>query len=294
MLEFKNLELKDIPVIKPYLKYKVENNCDCTIGGAFMWRDYFATQYAIFGEMLFLRANYLNGHLAYCFPLAEDIETALQVLKTHCELVDEKLVLCTITDAEMEYIDRVFPRYEAVKERDWFDYIYNSADMVSFAGRKYSGQRNHINKFKRLYEDYTFEIIDESNIGEARAFFEVFAVVNDKNTETYAEEAQKVLEVLDHYDEYGLMGGVLKVKDKVIGMSMGEIIGNTLFVHIEKADTSYHGAYQVLVQNFANAFVDKNVEYINREEDVGDEGLRTSKLSYHPVRLIEKSTVTII
>ena len=100
--------------------------------------------------------------------------------------------------------------------------------------------------------------------------------------------------MLENYKKYNMLGGVLRVNGKIIGYSIGEIIGDTLFDHIEKADISYHGAYQMLTNSFLKEFAaDESVKYVNREEDCGDEGLRKSKLSYHPVELIEKNTIII-
>lgn len=293
MLKFKQLELKDIPVFRKYLEYKVENNCDCTIGATFMWRDYFATTYALYEDMLFIKSDFDDNYEAFCFPLAKDREKALNVLKEHCEKNQIPVIFCSVTNKEIELIDKVFPKYEIQKERDWFDYVYNSEDMVNFAGRKYSGQRNHINKFKKLYEEFDFEEISKDNLEEVKEFFENFITKYDKGTESYREEAEKVREVLDNYDSYGMFGGIIRVKGDIIAMSIGEIVDDTMYVHIEKADIAYHGAYQMIVQQFAKHFVTEDVKYINREDDTGDEGLRTSKLSYHPIYLIEKATVFV-
>lgn len=295
MLDFKKIGLEDIELLRSFIQYKVDRNCDCTIGGTIMWRDYFDTSYAIYEDMMFLRVNYVDGNVAYCFPLAKDKVRALSILKDYVFSLENELEFCTITEKEKQIIEEVFKGYNLsqVKDRDWFDYIYNSEDMVTFAGRKYSGERNHINKFNKLYENNSFEIIDETNIEKAKNFFRGFLNHNDKESDTYAAEAVKVIEVLDNYEKYKLLGGMLLVDGKVVGMSMGEIIGDTLFVHIEKANTNYQGVYQVLVKSFASSFVTEDIKYINREEDVGDEGLRRSKMSYHPIELIEKSHIRL-
>ena len=99
--------------------------------------------------------------------------------------------------------------------------------------------------------------------------------------------------MLDNYQTYDLLGGVLLVDGQIAGFSLGEIIGDTLFIHIEKADRDYEGCYQMLVAQFAQHFAGEGVAFLNREDDTGDPGLRTSKLSYRPVALLEKYTVTV-
>ncbi|MEG2120269.1 MAG: phosphatidylglycerol lysyltransferase domain-containing protein, partial [Pseudoflavonifractor sp.] len=101
-----------------------------------------------------------------------------------------------------------------------------------------------------------------------------------------------VMEVFQNYEAYGLLGGMLMADNRVAALAAGEIVGDTLFVHIEKADLSFPGAYQTIVREFAG-YYGGNTAYINREEDVGDAGLRTSKLSYHPLKLLEKYTVEV-
>ena len=99
--------------------------------------------------------------------------------------------------------------------------------------------------------------------------------------------------MLDNYSIYDMLGGMLLVDGNIVGFSLGEIVGDTLFTHIEKADRDYQGCYQMLVAQFAQQFAHEGVHFINREDDTGDAGLRTSKLSYHPVALLEKYTVTV-
>ena len=108
-----------------------------------------------------------------------------------------------------------------------------------------------------------------------------------------AEDLSRSLELLPYIHKFGLIGGFLQVDDSIVAMSVGETINDTLYCHIEKADRNYQGSYQMIVKEFSNNSITDQVKYINREEDVGDEGLRTSKLSYHPHKLLEKYCVLI-
>lgn len=103
------------------------------------------------------------------------------------------------------------------------------------------------------------------------------------------------IDALKNYSKLGMLGGILKVGDKIAGYSIGEVLGDTVFVHIEKADISFPGAYQMLTNLFLKAFAQSDeIKFVNREDDCGDEGLRRSKLSYHPVALLAKNSVTIV
>ena len=120
-----------------------------------------------------------------------------------------------------------------------------------------------------------------------------YAAGVDKPSASFPEDLAKTREVLANYSTYDMLGGMLLVDGNIVGFSLGEIVGDTLFTHIEKADRDYLGCYQMVVAQFAQQFAHEGVHFINREDDAGDPGLRTSKLSYHPVTLLEKYTVTV-
>ena len=124
-------------------------------------------------------------------------------------------------------------------------------------------------------------------------FFAWFAQVHDKDSDTFREDERKVSEVLNNFDLYGFTGGAVWAEGRIVAMSLGERQGDTLYVHIEKADIRYHGAYQMIVQQFARYACTGEIRYINREDDAGDEGLRKSKLAWRPCQLLDKYLVHI-
>lgn len=193
----------------------------------------------------------------------------------------------------MENLRARFGAVEVTPVRDWFDYLYDAQDMVTFRGRRFNGQRNHIHHFQRLYPDWSFERVTAENLPEVCAFFDDFTRRYHKDSDSAQAEEGCVREFLRDFDAYAPLAGLLRVNGRVAGFSAGEIVGDTLIIHIEKADIAYEGIYQVLVNEYAKCFVTPDVRYINREEDVGDEGMRRSKESYHPVRLLEKYLVRI-
>lgn len=294
MLEFKKLELEDIELVQQYLNGQNSRLCDSTIGGIFMWRNYFQVEFVIYENTLLFKVRYLDGKIAFPMPVGEHVKESLEAIKEYCIEKKIELHFCVVSKGQLEVIKENFSSIVAETERDWYDYLYDSQDMATFKGRRYSGQRNHINKFKKLYPEYRFEEITKDNLEEVISFFEEFTITHQKDSETAIEESKMVLELLKKYDIYRQIGGLIRVEDKIVAISVGEIVGDTLFIHIEKADRDYQGSYQMIVNQFAAHYVNEDVNYVNREEDVGDEGLRKSKLSYHPVELLEKYTVKVI
>ena len=293
ILQFTKLELNHIPLIKPFFEMQHRRLCDCTIGSTMMWRDYFDNCFAIEEDTLVFRSRYLDGKYAFTFPIGPNVDRMLDRVEEYCRKNDIDLEFCTVTPLDLELLKTRWPEAEVEETRDWFDYLYESQKIVDFSGKKYAAQRNHINRFERDYPDWSFERMGVEHVKEVRDFFCELVEQRSKEGDTAREEEEKVFEVLDCFEEYGFLGGILRVGGKIVGLSLGEIVRDTLFVHIEKANTELSGVYQKLVQCFAREFVNENVKYINREEDVGDPGLRKSKLSYRPLKLLEKYTVRV-
>ena len=199
--------------------------------------------------------------------------------------------MCSVNKNELSVLLRRYCYCVVEPDRDMFDYIYDKDALMNLSGKKYSTPRNHINKFLKLYNNFEFTPITKDIIPEIIDFTRNFSFNSEKN-EIANYELEKCIDVLENYEEYGLLGGVLKVDGKVIGYSVGEIIGDTLICHIEKADISFHGAYQMVTNQFLKMYAQGDeIRFVNREDDSGDEGLRKAKLSYRPIELLEKNTV---
>ena len=217
----------------------------------------------------------------------------LYMIDEYCKANSIPTTFCFITGGDLELLKSHFENTEVKDERMWADYLYEAESIMNLVGKKYAHQRNHINKFLRNYLDYSFERITPETKHEAQEFFEEISKNFDKSSQYAQEDQKKVKEVIKNCRDYSMFGAMLKVENRVIGISYGEILNDTLFIHIERANTEYLGAYQMLVNMFAKEFVNENVKYINREDDSGDEGLRKSKLSYNPIKLIDKYNVKI-
>jgi hypothetical protein len=149
VLQFKPLTLEQIDLFRPYFKDRQCRICDCTVGGTFMWRDFFKTQYAIDEGVLYLKVRYYDGITAFTVPLGGDGPEAYQRIIDTCRAEEIPVILCMVTGRFLDVIKKLFPEASAHPERDWFDYLYESGDIKNLPGRKYSGQRNHINRFQR-------------------------------------------------------------------------------------------------------------------------------------------------
>ncbi|MBQ7038933.1 MAG: DUF2156 domain-containing protein, partial [Clostridia bacterium] len=247
---------------------------------------------AIAYDTLILKQRYFDGPVAFLMPLGENAEKALLEIKKWCDELKIPFKLCFVTEEQTDFLKEHF-EISAKEEKEWADYLYKLSDLSEKVGKKYNGQRNHINAFNRLNPDYSFKPLNCDNFDEAKSFFMDYNQNTDKASPLFYAEQKMVYEALENFESYKMTGLCLYVKDKMAGFTAGEIVGDTLYVHIEKANTSVRGAYQMLVKKYAEINKGK-AEFINREEDMGDEGLRKSKLSYQPIKLISKYTVDIM
>ena len=292
MLEFKKVTFEDYDIINAFFQAYPARQCDRSTAATIMWRNHYDNHYAVYDGTIIFSSNF-TGDKCFTHPVGRNVAGMLTELEEYCKTTDTPMVVCSVNRSEAPYMLARYQNCEHSADRDWFDYLYEKEPMLMLAGRKYGTQRNHINKFKKLFPDYIFKRITDSDIEKLVEFTKSFSF-NSEKSESALQELEMCIEVLENHEKYNMLGGYLEVNGKVIGYSFGEIIGDTLFDHIEKADVSYHGAYQMLTNCFLREFAaDENVKFVNREEDCGDEGLRKSKLSYHPVELIEKTTFKI-
>ena len=291
-MEFHLLELQYIDLLRPYLQLCESRICDCTVGCTFMWRDLVKTYFAIEDETLYIRVDDLDGKTAFGCPLGGELKKGIEKILEYCRENDIPPALCMVPEHLIEEVKELTGG-TVTTDRAWYDYLYSSEDMKTFAGRKYSGQRNHINKFLKENEVWSFEAITPENIDSVKTFLQIFIDADRGEFINLTEGNLKAMEILDNFGAYGLFGGMLKAGENIVGFAIGEVLGDTLFVHVEKSLREVEGAYQMLVREFAKAYACDGVHFVNREEDDGNEGLRTSKLSYHPVKLLEKYLVTV-
>ena len=293
MLDYKPFTCQAMVSIQPLLDRQTFRTCDYTVGGLFMWREYFRQLYAVTDGMLVCSAEYLDKGTCFSFPVGKgDEAAALLAIKDDCETRAIPLRFCCITEEALGRLTEILGRpSEVIEYRDWADYLYPYDNFLGYRGKKLVTPRNHCNRFRREYPQYEYRPLDDSLIPEAKRFLLENAAVFDKEAALAKEDFVRAVEILDHAMSFGFTGGLLSVDGKNIGLSVGEAVGDTLFVHIEKALASFSGAYPMLASLYAAQNASPDLKYINREDDSGDEGLRHSKLEYRPCDIIMKYVV---
>ena len=294
MLDFRPLRLEDLPRLRHYFTINPGRLCDSTPGSTFIWRDLYRVEYAEYNGSLYFKVTTPDAEVTFPLPLGQDRQEHYCTLSAHCCEAGVPVSFYPVPREELEQLQAFFPNTAAISNRDSADYLYRAEDLQYFRGKKLSGQRNHVNKFRKSYDGvWEFKAITPEDIPAVSAFLDSYAQRWNKPSPSFWEDIEKTHEILDNFQTYGLSGGMLLVEGRIAGFSLGEVVGDTLFTHIEKADRDYDGCYQMLVAQFAQMYAANGVDFINREDDTGDPGLRTSKLSYQPVALLEKFSVTV-
>ncbi|MBO5045378.1 MAG: GNAT family N-acetyltransferase [Clostridia bacterium] len=294
MLTFKKITKKNVFKLAPYFCEQALHMSDFSVGFQFMWNGYLKPDYTFAGNCLVIREKY-DGKYYFHFPLSkggrvEEEAQALDEIERHCRDSYSRLLFTNVPKSRLPLMtERYGSDLTMVNTRKWRDYLYRAEDFCEYPGKKYAGQRNHVNKFKKSYPDASFRPFQAGDEGEIVAFLREYEEVQRaKGTFLAQTEMNEVHAIVPYLKKYGFLCGLLRVNGKLVALSVGEKCGDMIVVHVEKALRQYEGAYPTVAQLFARTFCDESVRFLNRMDDGGDGGLRKSKLQYHPVELADK------
>lgn len=293
-LEFNEPTLEDAAWAAPMLRNSGLRSCEFSFTTIFMWRKYYKNQIARYGEYLFIRSGDVEP--MYLLPVGGDLQRGIDILIQYAHSRKEPLILFGADNEIKTRIEEWYPGlFEWQPSANDFDYIYNSEDLALLSGKKYHGKRNHISAFNAEYT-WNYESIDDQNYEEVIAMTREWCRERGNCTDPeLRNESCAIREALQHRQELSLRGGLLRVDGKVVAMTMGSPINDEVFdIHTEKALPAYNGAYAVINHEFAARELHGHFRYINRENDLGIEGLRFAKKSYYPAILLEKYLATEI
>ncbi len=317
-MNWKTSTLTDLETLQ---KCAVNNDFFANVYGAVncvLYAKKFSAQIAEEGGWLFLRL-YEDQKPRFFFPHKidgglDDAEEALKLLEREARgfleadsrFEKEPFVLKNITAAEKEIAARVFPKAQIASARESGDYIYRTTDLAALPGKKYSKKRNHIKQFKVKRPGYRFEPLTSANLQDARLVEEKWleevlaanaAGANSAAGDDLKIEKEIIFSALENFEIFekvcGMTGGLLYVDNKPAAFCVASLLSKTVTdVHFEKClfEFARDGGYAVINNEFSKSV---KTEFINREEDLGIEGLRKAKLSYYPEEILEKYNGTI-
>lgn len=291
--EFRKPSVGDTELIRNCFMAERHMACDYSSGNIILWSKIYNTEIAYVREMLIVK--FRRGRDTYfLYPAGNGNRTeAIQWIEDYCQKngIDLKFGIIEpdmVTELDNRYPDRFFVEYS----RDSADYIYLVEKLANLSGKAYHGKKNHINKFIKTYENWSYERMNPENMEECIQMVEQWCVENG-----CCEDRDKAAEIcvcidgIRYREELGLIGGLIRTEEGIVALTLGERLNEDTFViHFEKAYSRIQGAYPMINQQFIlNELMD--YKYVNREEDMGLEGLRKAKESYKPVMMAEKGIV---
>ena len=297
---FMPISMADRAQIEQVLANNPTQASEFTFAYLYMWQCDFNFQYVIQdGWLLIISESGYDIPFALCpLPVSGVFEPAafhdaINWLRVRFELVRRPLVFGRVEEKHLSWFN-TYPCAEFTIERSdrTADYLYDGDALRELAGRKYSAKRNHISQFIRRYPDYEIVEIDASHLDACREIFELWC--RERNCECDSPESCERYacdRLLDVWDELNLRGILLRVDGRFEAFTIGEAVrDDTVVIRFEKANSQIHGLYTVLNRDFLVRDWMK-MTAVNREEDMGIEGLRKAKQSYHPCRMIQKYTL---
>lgn len=289
MIEFKKITLNDKEWMTQKLKEDNRQGCEFTFANNYIWRSIYRVEAAEMHGCCVIKFD-AAGDDCYAFPFGcgdkqKVIEQLIEDAKEH----GKKLRLDSILAEDKALLEEWFPgQFEICGERDGFDYIYTVEKLTNLSGKKLHGKRNHIARFKDNH-DWVYEPMTSENKTECLQMNRKWCNRQEcKWNQDMEDEFCAVQEAVEHFEELGLVGGILRAEGEIVAFTIGEPLNSDTFVvHIEKAFPEIQGAYPMINQQFVMHEC-QGFTYVNREEDTGAEGLRKAKLSYYPDILLEK------
>lgn len=292
MLVFNKPKIDDKAWVDQCLKHANSMNCEYTFGNVYIWSTAYSTQICHYKDFFICKWGRGND-ISYSLPIGEgDFTDAVnQIINDALESgVVPKIY--GITQGYAAMLKEAFTgKFDYKYDDGYNDYIYSVNKMSLLSGKKYHGKRNHITNFKKNNPDWCFEKLNTDNIDECIALHTEWInsrSQNDDNSD-YSFEFEAVLKAFENFEKLNFSGGLIRVNGKVIAYTMGEpqMNGKCFVTHFEKAPADIQGAYPIINQEFTkNCLTD--YEFVNREEDLGIEGLRKAKQSYNPEVFLEK------
>ena len=266
------------PVFDAVFKNNPPEISEFTFTNLYSWRSVYGFEVSILDSFIILKSK-----KGYFIPLGDgDIKAVMK------RIMDKSGNIFIRAPETIKILFKNDTEIGIEPDRDNSDYLFRVNDLVELHGRKYDGKRNLIKKFKGEHQ-YKFIEFSAGDISRCLEFEERWCSVKDcDSVEGLNNERNAIKEMVSNFSEFNLIAGAIEINNAILGLAIGERLNpDTIVMHVLKADPNTPGLYQVMMHEF----LEKRggvFEYVNLEQDLGIEGLRKSKESYHPIRMVDK------
>lgn len=291
MINFQRLTPDQREQYDSLLSSGAERGCEYSFTNLILW----GHQKAAFLHGCALIFSHFHGKSVYPYPVGSgDKKAAVEAIVHDARMRGIPCRITGITNTDRTELERLFPgKFLLCANRDTYDYVYDIHDLADLRGRKFQSKRNHFNRFCSDHPDHQVLPITRELLPQVKAFADAW-YTRRRETDPlgdYLLENLAMARAFNHFEEIGMDGIALMDNDRILAITMGSRLSNNTFdIHFEKALEDVSGAYNAVNCHFARYLRMKypQIKYLNREDDMGLEGLRTAKLSYRPHHMVEK------
>lgn len=291
MLDFQPIELSMKPLIEKYRAYWNMDSSEYTFTNLFIWGAGGHISIAEYADTLFCLLRWGPGAPFMFAPLplngSVDYGRAVAIAREYFQKRGIPIKFSAVSEPLADLFRVQCPEYELTEDRANFDYVYRTEDLLHLNGKKYHAKRNHYNHFLSQHE-FEYVTLTSDMVEECLQVYTDWLEDKQAIEPSAFAEMEAIRLIVSHMDVLGVHGGGIRINDRLAAFTLGEKMReDTALIHIEKADGSVRGLFTAINKLFIEHEWQDTL-YINREEDMGLEGLRKAKLSYHPVRMVEK------
>ncbi|MCL1827339.1 MAG: phosphatidylglycerol lysyltransferase domain-containing protein [Candidatus Cloacimonetes bacterium] len=282
--KLKPLTFEELDLVSDFMARYPDENCDFNITILFSWGMYYQIEYAIHCDRLIL----FNPKYAFLlFPVGEWLTAEeLHTLNNCCKKINKKADILVVPEEYVQNTPNLSEYFTIETNEDWNDYVYLTENLVNLSGKKLAKKKNLIAQFKTNYPKYRLEKIEPKDTQEIMEFSLFWKSTHDSDDSNLEAEFEAMKYVLNNWEKLPCQGIKLYVEDKLVAFSVfSPQTTEMATVHFEKYDMSIKGAGQMI--NYETAkYLLPDFKYINREQDMGHEGIRQAKRSYQPLRQV--------
>lgn len=286
MLNFREIQLSDRPLIQGNLYDAKMHGAEYSFANLLFWGD---QKVYIWGEIPLFYSRFGTWQ-SYLYPQCDNVREAVELLRGDAHERGIPLRLFGLLPEDAQELRDLFPgQFKFTIARDSFDYIYEIERLTELRGKKLQAKRNHCNRFEAAYPDYRVLPLTGELLPRCMEFVEYWYSTHTE--EDYSAEQIALDRAFSNFGALGMEGIVIEAAGEIVAFSMGNRIRPDVFdVNFEKARPDINGAYPMVNREFARRIraTYPEIRFLNREDDMGIEGLRRAKESYFPDILLEK------
>ena len=296
MISLHPVELTDKLWMDPLVWAEGSSSADFNFGNIYLWDTAFRQLVGRVNDRVIVMPSYEETPF-FAMPIGKgDLRPVLDEMAAHAREAGIPLNIRGVTAEHLPMLQGIYgERMQVTDERPVWDYLYSAESLATLSGKHLHGKRNHINRFEADYAGrWHYRAMTADDNAACLALLENWNELNPDSADE--DEDLAIRRGFDAFEALQLEGGMLYLDDKLIAFTMGEqVCGHTVVVHFEKAFADINGAYPMINREFVRQIraLHPQIEWINREDDMGLDSLRQAKLSYHPAKMVEKYSVVI-